>query len=633
MSYTHQETRVHSCIPELLEARCQTNPEAIAIRAPKRSPLTYRQLLDRIHDAVTKLNSIGLSRNDRVALVLPNGPEMAVAFLASASGATCAPLNPAYRDAEFDFYLSDLDAKALIIQEGMDSPAITVALGRGIPILELSPIFEAPAGVFTLTGGEANIPANSGFAQSGDVALVLHTSGTTSRPKMVPLTHRNLCTSADNIHKALALAEEDICLNIMPLFHIHGLIGTLLSSLTAGATVVCTPGFDAAKFFEWMAGLHPTWYSAVPTMHQAILAEFEANYHIIEKYPEQYPLRFIRSSSAALPSQVMAALEQTFNAPVIEAYGMTEASHQMTSNPLPPGDRKPGSVGLAAGLSVAIMDEVDNLLPKGEIGEVVIQGASVTQGYENNPEANAKAFTNGWFRTGDQGYIDEQGYLFLKGRLKEIISRGAEKISPLEVDEVLMELPGILQAVTFAVPHPTLGEDVAAAVVLKENIQLSPTTIRQFLFERLADFKVPSQVLIIDEIPKGATGKLQRIGLAEKLAAYLQRDFIAPSNELEEAITGIFSEVLGIEKISVADNFFALGGDSLSGTRVVVRISANLNIQLVNVVLFQKPTVAELAQEVVRLKEIAEATSIGEIIAEIEDLSEEEIQQLLAEEV
>jgi acyl-CoA synthetase (AMP-forming)/AMP-acid ligase II/acyl carrier protein len=616
-----------TCIPELIEAHCQTNPEAIAIRAPKRAPLTYRQLLDRIHDAVAKLNSIGLSRNDRVALVLPNSPEMAVAFLAVASGATCAPLNPTYREAEFDFYLSDLDAKALIVQGGMDSPAITVAQRRGIRILELSPIFEAPAGVFTLTGGEANIPANSGFAQSGDVALVLHTSGTTSRPKMVPLTHLSLCTSADNICKALALEEEDICLNIMPLFHIHGLSGALVSSLTAGASVVCTPGFDAVEFFAWMVELRPTWYSAVPTIHQEILAKFEANSSIIE----QCPLRFIRSSSAALPSQVMAALEKAFHAPVIEAYGMTEASHQIASNPLPPGARKPGSVGLAVGLSVAIMDEVGNLLHKGEIGEVVIQGANVTQGYENNPEANAKAFTNGWFRTGDQGFIDEQGYLFLKGRLKEIISRGAEKISPLEVDQVLMEVPGILQAVTFAVPHPTLGEDVNAAVVLKENVQLSSTTIRQFLFERLADFKVPSQILIIDDIPKGATGKLQRIGLAEKLTTCLQRDFIAPSNQLEKAIADIFSEVLGIEKVSVTDNFFALGGDSLSGTRVAARISANLNIQLVNVVLFQKPTVAELAQELAKSGMLEEEASITEIIAEIEDLSEEEIQQLLVE--
>jgi acyl-CoA synthetase (AMP-forming)/AMP-acid ligase II/acyl carrier protein len=446
---------------------------------------------------------------------------------------------------------------------------------------------------------------------------------------MVPLTHRNLCTSADNIRKTLALVEEDICLNIMPLFHIHGLIGALLSSLTAGSSVVCPPGFDAAQFFECMAQLHPTWYTAVPTMHQAILAKFEANRSIIE----QCPLRFIRSSSAALPSQVMAALERSFNAPVIEAYGMTEASHQIASNPLPPGDRKPGSVGLPAGPNVAIMDGMGHLLPNGEIGEVVIQGASITQGYEHNREANSKAFSHGWFRTGDQGYIDEGGYLFLKGRLKEIINRGAEKISPLEVDGVLMELPGILQAVTFAVPHSTLGEDVAAAVVLEENVELSATTIRQFLFERLADFKVPSQVLIVDEIPKGATGKLQRIGLAEKLAGYFQRDFIAPRNELEEAIAGIFSEVLGIEKISVTDNFFALGGDSLSGTRVVVRLSTKFNIQLANVALFQKPTVAELAQEVARFKEIVDATRRAEIIAEIEGLSEEEIQQLLAEEM
>jgi oxalate---CoA ligase len=233
--------------------------------------------------------------------------------------------------------------------------------------------------------------------------------------------------------------------------------------------------------------------------------------------------------------------------------------------------------------------------------------------------------------TGDQGYIDKDGYLFLKGRLKEIISRGAEKISPLEIDQVLMEIPDIIQAVTFAVPHFTLGEDVAAAVVLRKGSQLISTTIRQFLFERLADFKIPSQVLIIDSIPQGATGKLQRIGLAEKLKSYLKHDFIAPKDDLEKAIVYIFSEVLGIEKISANDNFFAIGGDSLSGTRVVVRISAYLNIQLSNTLLFRKPTVVELAQEVARLKEIAEAEMVEMTIDAIEHLSEEEVQKLLDE--
>jgi acyl-CoA synthetase (AMP-forming)/AMP-acid ligase II len=299
----------------------------------------------------------------------------------------------------------------------------------------------------------------------------------------------------------------------MPLFHIHGLIAAVLSSLAAGASVSCAPGFDALKAFSWLEEVDPSWYTAVPTMHQAILARAPRNQAIVDKLR----LRLIRSSSSSLPPQVMNALEETFGAPVIESYGMTEAAHQMASNPLPPATRKPGSVGIAAGPEVAIMDDAGVLLSSGEIGEVVIRGPNVTKGYENNPEANATAFINGWFRTGDQGMIDDEGYLRLTGRLKEIINRGGEKVSPLEVDEVIMDHPSVAQCVTFAMPHKSLGEEVAAAIVLREGHEATEAEIRKFLQSRLADFKIPRKVVILDEIPKGATGKLQRIGLAEKL--------------------------------------------------------------------------------------------------------------------
>jgi acyl-CoA synthetase (AMP-forming)/AMP-acid ligase II len=262
-----------------------------------------------------------------------------------------------------------------------------------------------------------------------------------------------------------------------------------------------------------MGEARPTWYTAVPTMHQTILARAARHAQVIR----DNPLRFIRSSSSALPPQVIAELETTFNAPVVESYGMTEAAHQMASNPLPPAVRKRGSVGIAAGPEVAIMDPEGRLLQAGENGEIVIRGANVTAGYQNNPKANAEAFTNGWFRTGDQGTMDPEGYVSITGRLKEIINRGGEKISPREVDEVLMDHPAVRQVVTFAVPHDKLGEDVAAAVVLREGAAATEKELREFLGSRLAAFKVPRTILFLDEIPKGATGKLQRIGLAQKL--------------------------------------------------------------------------------------------------------------------
>jgi acyl-CoA synthetase (AMP-forming)/AMP-acid ligase II len=499
-------------VAALLSAGADTAP---AIGAPGRPALSYGALRDLAARTGETLNAIGIGRNDRVAIVLPNGPEMAAAFLSVAASATTAPLNPAYKAEEFDFYLGDLHAKALIVQESADTPARAAAAARGIAVIELA-AGTGPAGAFTLTPppqAHSRAPALAGMAQSDDVALILHTSGTTARPKIVPLSQANLAASAGNIARTLSLGPADICLNIMPLFHIHGLIAAVLSSISAGGSVVCAPGLNAFRFFGWFKEARPTWYTAVPTMHQTLL-------ELAPRYRDNIAggqLRFIRSSSASLPPQVMAALEQTFGVPVIEAYGMTEASHQMASNPLPPAPRHAGSVGIAAGPEVAIMDEAGDLLPAGRVGEVVIRGRNVTAGYENNPDANAKSFAAGWFRTGDEGVLDEAGYLRLTGRLKEIINRGGEKISPLEVDNRLMEHPAVQQVVTFAMPSRLFGEDVAAAVVLREGAETNVEALRNFVAERLAAFKVPRQIVFLSEIPKGATGKLQRIGLAAKL--------------------------------------------------------------------------------------------------------------------
>jgi acyl-CoA synthetase (AMP-forming)/AMP-acid ligase II len=495
-------------IPALLAAGPADRP---AIRAQERPSLSFAGLRALAERTVAALNGIGIGRGDRVAIVLPNGPEMAASFVAIACGATTAPLNPAYKDDEFEFYLNDLKARALVVQQGVETPARAVAQRLGIAVLELIP--GEAAGSFTLAGGTPGAAARPGMAEAGEVALVLHTSGTTARPKIVPLTHTNVTASAHNIATALRLSEEDACLNVMPLFHIHGLIAATLASLAGGGAVICTGGFNALRFFGLLDAERPSWYTAVPTMHQTILARAERNKEIIGRAP----LRFIRSSSASLPAQAMKDLAEVFDAPVIESYGMTEASHQMCSNPLPPGQQKPGIVGLPAGPEVAIMDDDGTFLPQGAIGEVVIRGPNVTLGYEANPDANAKAFTNGWFRTGDQGMFDQDGYLMLTGRLKELIKRGGEQVSPLEVDGVLSEHPAVAQALTFSIPHPMLGEEVGAAVVLREGMGCTERELRDFAAKTLADFKVPRKVVFLTEIPKGATGKLMRIGLAEKL--------------------------------------------------------------------------------------------------------------------
>lgn len=617
------------CVFSMLKYQASQCPDHLAILSPDRPPLTYLKLYQQVLNIAQVLHQAGLGRFDRIAIVLPNGADMAVAVLAVSSCAICAPLNPGYQHAEFKFYLSDLSAKAVILTKGDDSPARSVAEQLGITIIDLVPAESGEAGMFSIFAEKGRSRAIDIFTQADDVALLLHTSGTTSRPKLVPLTQRNIISSARNISHVLKLSEDDRCLNMMPLFHIHGLIAALLSTLISGGAIVCTRGFIQDAFYAWLHEMKPTWYSAVPTIHQAILAGARSNGAVIKGNH----LRFIRSSSSALPPQVLMETEKVFNVPVIEAYGMTEAAHQMTSNPLPPAQRKIRSVGVAAGPEVAIMNEDGDLLPAGSTGEIVIRGQNVTAGYENNPEANESAFSSGWFRTGDQGMMDDDGYLFISDRIKEIINRGGEKVSPREVDEILMDHPDIQQAVAFAVPHPTLEEDVAAVVVLRDGAEATESMIRDFLFGKLADFKIPSHVAIVDEIPKGSTGKLQRIGLAEKLADHLKRKYIAPRNKLEALITGIWSDVLHNESIGIHDNFFALGGDSLRATQVVSRIRSIFQTNLNIVTVFEKPTVSELAEVVAASSGLKDQDVLSGIIGEIEKLTDEEARKMLDAEI
>ena len=483
-------------------------PTAEAIAAPDRPSMTHGALREQIRDVGGQLKSLGVGGDDRVAIVLPNGPTMASTFVCMTPWCATAPLNPGYKNDEFEFYLNDLEAKVLVVEAGSTSPAVAVANRLGVPIVELRE--GETAGAFSLVDSDLEPEERSDDA----IALILHTSGTTSRPKMVPLSQANLAASAANISSTLGLQAGDRCMNVMPLFHIHGLMAPVLANLTSGASVYCTPGFDALRFFGWLTDAKPSWYSAVPTMHQAIVSRAPRNTDAVKNAS----LRFIRSSSASLPPQVMQALEDTFSAPVIEAYAMTEAAHQMCSNPLPPAARKPGCVGPAAGPEVAIMNDAGETLGAGEEGEIVIRGPNVTAGYLANPEANATAFhADRWFRTGDQGVMDADGYVKVTGRLKEIINRGGEKIAPLEIDEVILDHEAVAQVCSFAVPHDKLGEDVGAAIVLRDGAQVTEREIRDFVSTRLADFKVPRQIVFVDEIPKGATGKIQRIGLAKAL--------------------------------------------------------------------------------------------------------------------
>jgi acyl-CoA synthetase (AMP-forming)/AMP-acid ligase II len=468
--------------------------------------VSYQQLRDQVIEMANALASLGIERGDRVATSLPNGLPTIVSFLAASIAGTAAPLNPGYREEEVNFYLTDTSAKVLLCPPDGAAEARQAANALGIPVYALE--MDA-TGFVRIAGAPAGKVASP--PSPDDVALVLHTSGSTGRPKRVPILHRNITASTANIVAHYSLSASDTALCVMPLFHVHGLVASTLSTLLSGGTVAVPSKFNALSFWRTVRDTGATWYSAVPTIHNLLLSRAGG-----ERPAGAESLRFIRSCSAALPAEMMDQMERIFGVPVLEAYGMTEASHQMASNPHPPAARKPGFVGPGTGVRIGIMDETGNLLANGQTGEVVIQGPSVVPGYENNPEANAKSFTNGWFRTGDQGFLDEDGYLRLTGRLKELINRGGEKIGPREIDEVLLTHPAVAEAVCFGVPHPAWGEEVAAAVVLKEPVE--EAEILSFCKERLAEFKRPKKIFVTDAIPRTSTGKIQRGQVAKVFA-------------------------------------------------------------------------------------------------------------------
>jgi acyl-CoA synthetase (AMP-forming)/AMP-acid ligase II len=470
--------------------------------------VTYQSLCDQVRTMADDLASLGIQSGDRVATVLPNGLPAIVSFIAASVAGTAAPLNPGYREDEFSFYLEDTGAKILLCPPDGADAARKAADTTGILVYSLE---TSDAGVVRIAGAPGGKTAAP--ALSDDIALVLHTSGSTGRPKRVPILHRNITASAKNIVAHYSLTPDDVSLCVMPLFHVHGLVASTLSTLLSGGAVVVPSKFNPLSFWRTARDTGATWYSAVPTIHSLLLSR-AGN----ERPAGSEGLRFIRSCSAALPPEMMNRMEEVFGAPVLEAYGMTEASHQMASSPQPPGARKPGSVGPGTGVQIGIMDDAGQLLAVGERGEVVIKGPNVVSGYENNPEANAKSYTDGWFRTGDQGFLDTDRYLTLTGRLKELINRGGEKIGPREIDEVLLTHPAIAEAVAFGVPHATWGEEVAAAVVLKENSPATEPELLAFCKERLADYKRPKKFYIVDAIPRTATGKIQRGAVAKALA-------------------------------------------------------------------------------------------------------------------
>lgn len=589
--------RVFLRLEDLLAYYGRTAPGRNAILAPNRAPLTYGALRDLVTQAVSELRSLGVGPTDRVAVALPVGAETAAAILAVATAAVCVPLNPSFAADEWQRYFGDLQISTLLTHADMDSPSRGVAHVLGIPVVDLSlPPGEGPC-AFKLRGSETRRVVSGAPAPDADSdAFILMTSGTTSRPKMVPLTHASVCRSAYNAGAALRLGSRDRLLNVLPLFHAHGLISGLLTALAAGSTVVCAPGFDPAAFFGWLTEFRPTWYTAVPSVHRALLSEAARRKQSLQ----QCSLRLIRSASASLPIDVLHDLESLFGVPVIETYGMTEAASQIAANPL--GRRKPGSVGKSAGAEIAIMDREGRRLAAGERGEIALRGPAITRGYDNDVVATEAAFRDGWFLTGDLGYLDRDGYLFIVGRIKDVIKRGGQQVAPAEVEEVLLAHPDVVEAVAFAVPHERFGEDVAAAVVLRPDVEVSAQKLRNFVSERLARFKVPGLIRIVPEIPKSPSGKIRRSELPAALATTMPSaggkgagKILPPHSELERHLAKTWADLLECDQIGIDQDVFALGADSLTVTQMLSRLRSHFGVDFVFKDVFDAPTVADLA--------------------------------------
>lgn len=586
---------------EHIAEQAEKSPTAIAIASPGRPPLNYQQLIATLKGGINVLHSYGLGRNDRVAIVLPNSPEMATACLMSAITTSCAPLNPEYTNEDFEFFFSTLDIKLLITEENLQSAASSIAKQLSIPILLLCSSTDNAAGLITFNDKAITSTCPDISQKSSDIAFVLHTSGSTDRPKIVALSQENILSSSINLANSLQLRKHDKCLHMLPLFHIGALVDLLIAPLSTGGSVLITTSISSEVFFSCLENHHPSWYQAVPSMLRDICERASKHDRTVFDC-----LRFIRSVSAPLPTELLEELESISATPIIEIYGMTEAAGVITSNPLPPSERRKSSVGLSAGPEIVIANTDGNPARTGERGEVLIRGSSVISAYASELETHHEAFIGRWLRTGDEAYIDQDGYLFLTGRIKEIINRGGEKISPQEVDSVAQGHPLVAEAATFAIPHQTLGEEVAIAIVTNDiNIEFREAELLEYFSSKLAYFKVPRKIFFVSSLPKGGSGKLMRFALADQLngisTASNRPAFSPPESKMEKIIARSWKQALAIDAIGQQDNFFELGGDSLNAATFIHELEQSLNIRISAAALYDAPTVAEFSRKLEQL--------------------------------
>jgi oxalate---CoA ligase len=591
-------------------------PEAVALQASHCRPLTFRALADQVESAAESLRKAGACPGTAVALALTQGPVAVTAALAIMTGTACAPIDLNLTEYEYRDYLSRLRPAALVWDEASSPVAAQTARQMGIGVIGLRVPENGAAGVFEIAGVTA--AAKHRDVRQTDQAMILQTSATTGAPKLVPRSHAAFATLARDNARGLELTAADRYLNLISISHAAG-PDAIFAQLVSGGSVFCAPGFQEDGFVDWLDDFRPTWFLATPTVHRAILLAVQ---HVKAEILARVPLRFLRTGGAPAGSELIQLIEQRFGVPVLEGYGLAEVP-TITRNRL--SWRKLGSVGASTGPEIAIRDESSDFLPADTEGEVVVRGPTVMPAYLDNEEANREAFLDGWFRTGDIGRLDADGFLFLAGRRKEMINRGAKKIFPQEVDDALMRHPAVAEAATFALPHRSLGEDVAACVALRTGAQVSERELCEFTSERLAPFKIPRRIFfvsaIVPAIPKTASGKPKRLELTRRFSEELTTarrvqtgtGTSAQPTELEARLLAIWAGVLGIDQPGVDDDFFDLGGDSLSAGIMLSRVLDTVgrdHQQLVQTEFLDKPTVSSIAQILSRLPETSRGAAI-----------------------
>jgi acyl-CoA synthetase (AMP-forming)/AMP-acid ligase II/thioesterase domain-containing protein len=551
----------HSTIGREIERQSKTRPDQAALVCTGYAPLSYRELQQQIDKIRTDLRQASFARSARIVVALPSGPHAAVAIVAIACSAVAVPLNPKLTFDEIETCFATLRPDAIVLLRDSESAARHVAEGKGLTVFEATPISEGSLRLKVVMPKSGNI-ASADNPDPDAPAFILQTSGTMAEPKSIPFSHRNMLAAAARLQAWFKLTPQDRCLSVSPLYYSHGLKVTVFTPLLTGGTVAFPTDSSQLDFGQWFGALKPTWYSAGPTLHRLIFDKAES----IPDANSRHSLRFVLSGGAPLPRNILEGLQRTLDVSVVEHYGSSEAA-QIAANLPPPGRSKPGTCGIPWPGTVMIVDEDGGKLPPEQQGEILIGGPTLISGYLDAPELNRECFVDGWFKTGDIGSLDDEGFLTLHGRLKDLINRGGEKVSPPELDESLMRHPAVAEAAAFAVPHERLGEDVAAAVVLRPGMSASAAELRTYLSDQLASFKVPRRIFIVEQLPKGSSGKILRRRLTESFGIQMAGPAVASDkpvdNDLLLQLRNLWERLLKCGPLSIDDDFFEKGGDSL----------------------------------------------------------------------